>query len=398
MTWRYRPWVMVWPLAISQLISWGCIYYAFAVFIVPLETEFGWSKRAINFALTLALLVLAVATYPVARWLDHHGGRIPMTIAPLVAGLALFTLSQLDSYLAFIALWLVLGICMSALLYEPALAVISQVFGKHARSGITALTLVAGFSSTVYIPLSEYAVAELGWRDTYVLLAAMMVLLVFPLHLLFVPPRVVTDRRGVSRNPSDFKLSGLIRNPLFWGLTAWASTHAFVLVGLFFQLVPWLKSEGVETRVIVIAVATMGPMQVLGRLIAFVFARNLSLKFLGLFTTMAFPVAVSLLFYGGKTIVMLVSAMALFGMANGITTILRGAIPAEWFAAEHYAKVAGAIATPAITIGAVAPFVLAFVWETVGLNAMTVVTVIASVVSFLSFGFAACSTNRARSG
>ena len=176
----------------TQLISWGCIYYSFAIFITPLEIEFAWSKQSINLALTLALLVLAVTTYPLARYLDRKGGWVPMSAAAALAAVLLFALAQIDSYASFVALWILLGVCMSALLYEPAFVVVSQVFGSKARVGITAVTLVAGFSSTVFIPLTEYTVQSLGWRDTFRVLALIMVGIVLPLHLLFIPPTRVT--------------------------------------------------------------------------------------------------------------------------------------------------------------------------------------------------------------
>ena len=180
---------MVWPIALTQLISWGCIYYSFAIFIVPLEAHFGWSKPAINLALTLALLVLALSTYPLARYLDRHGGLVPMTAAAALAALLLFGLAQIESYAAFVGLWVALGVCMSALLYEPAFLVVSQVFKAKAREGITAVTLVAGFSSTVFIPLTEYVLQAFGWRTTYACLGVIMLLVVLPVHYVFIPPR-----------------------------------------------------------------------------------------------------------------------------------------------------------------------------------------------------------------
>ena len=310
-----------------------------------------------------------------------------MSVAAGVAAVLLLALSQINSYSAFVGLWVLLGICMSALLYEPAFVVVSQVFGSKARAGITALTLVAGFSSTVFIPLTEFVVQARGWRDTHILLAAIMAGIVLPLHLFFIPPKRI---KHTHHHDSDhhFRLARLMREPVYWGLAAWASLHAFMLVGLFFQLVPWLKSEGVAVSVIVIAIAVMGPMQVTGRLLVMLFGKNVSIAGIGVVTTMLFPCAVYALAYGAKTLLVLSVAIGFFGMANGITTILRGAIPAEWFVPEHYARVAGAIAVPAITLGALAPFAFAFVWEQWGISSMLLLAIGVSLASCASFVFA----------
>ena len=206
--------------------------------------------------------------------------------------------------------------------------------------------------------------------------------------------------RHLHKNPPAFHLRRLLHDPVYWGLTAWASLHAFMLVGLFFQLVPWLKSQSVTTETIVIAIAVMGPMQVAGRVLIMLFGKNTSVAVIGVITTVMFPIAIYLLWHGNKTLSVLSFSIGIFGVANGVTTILRGAIPAEWFAPEHYAKIAGAIAVPAITLGAVAPFALAYIWESFGAPAMLSLALAVSLISCASFIFAVyrnrVSSRRAR--
>ena len=48
-----RSWALVWALATAQLVSWGILYYGFSLFVVPMESELGWSRTALNGALSL---------------------------------------------------------------------------------------------------------------------------------------------------------------------------------------------------------------------------------------------------------------------------------------------------------------------------------------------------------
>jgi hypothetical protein len=41
---RHHPWVMVWTLAVAQVISWYRLYYAFSLFVVPMQETLGWSR------------------------------------------------------------------------------------------------------------------------------------------------------------------------------------------------------------------------------------------------------------------------------------------------------------------------------------------------------------------
>lgn len=378
---------MVWPLALAQLISWGCLYYSFALLVVPLEQDYGWSKEHLNLALTVALINLAVATYPMGKLLDRVGGRLPMSVAAAIAAGLLGLISYVESLPMFIFLWGALGFCMSALLYEPAFAVVNQLFKSEAKRGITAITLVAGFASTVFVPFTELAIASIGWRDTIRALASLMLFVVLPIHLVFIPsfgPRKIV--RATAHNA--FEIATLFRSPLFLAVCIWATSQSFVFVGLFFQLVPWLKDIGVNSVTIVSAIAVMGPMQVLGRLLVMVFGKNASLRRLGIFTTSIFPIVLAMLIFLPKNLLFLSIAIGLFGLANGITTILRGAIPNEWFDSEHYAKTAGAIAVPAIIVGALAPLILSLVWVNFDVSEMFLWCFIATLVCAAAFHFA----------
>ena len=51
--------VLVWGLALGQLIGWGTLYFAFALFMAPMEAELGWSRADLNGALTVGLLTPA---------------------------------------------------------------------------------------------------------------------------------------------------------------------------------------------------------------------------------------------------------------------------------------------------------------------------------------------------
>ena len=79
---------------------------------------------------------------------------------------------------AFYAGWVLAGFAMSAILYAPAFAAITGWAGTDVRRRIralTAVTLVAGLASTVFAPLTAWLLEALGWRATYLVMAALVV-------------------------------------------------------------------------------------------------------------------------------------------------------------------------------------------------------------------------------
>ncbi len=385
---RHDPWVMVWPLALAQIVSWGCVFYSFSLFVTPIETDLGWTRQQLNGALTLAFLAMAGSAYPVGRWVDRYGGRRIMVVGCIAAGCLLLAMSGVHEVVEFYVLWTCLGPCMACILYEPAFVVVTQVFGVDTKRGITALTLVAGFSSTIFFPLVEFLLNQIGWRDTYVILGLMLMLLSAPLHWLFLPSRTTSGAAHSHSREADteFSLIALCRRPLFWGIVVWSAGYSFMLSGVLFQLIPLLKSEGVTVAHVVFCMALFGPSQVAGRIAVMLIAHRISTAALGTLTVIAFPLATLVLLEAPHELAWLCLAIALFGAANGIATIVRGTAPAEWIGLADYGKVAAAITIPVLVSGALSPSILAWIWTHHGAVTMLQVIVLASLISAGGYG------------
>ncbi|PRC55664.1 MFS transporter, partial [Mycobacterium sp. ITM-2017-0098] len=77
------------------------------------------------------------------------------------------------NYFWFVAAWLAAGVAMSAVFYAPAFAALTRFFGTAAVRALTVLTLAAGLASTVFAPLTAALSAQMSWRQTYLVLAAL---------------------------------------------------------------------------------------------------------------------------------------------------------------------------------------------------------------------------------
>ena len=69
-------------LSLAQLISWGSVFYTFALLMAPLERELGLSRAQSSLAFSMALLMEGLMAYPVGRWIDRGHERVVMTAEP----------------------------------------------------------------------------------------------------------------------------------------------------------------------------------------------------------------------------------------------------------------------------------------------------------------------------
>jgi MFS family permease len=399
---RHAPWVMLWPLAVAQLVSWGTLYYSFPLFVGPMLDELGWPVAAANGALTVGLLVTGLVAYPVATVLDRRGGRRLMTLGSIGAGVLLLVWSRLSSLEAFYALWILLGACMGCVLIETIFAIVNQHFGADARRGITAVTLVTGFSGTVFVPLIGNLVPALGWRDALLVLALFNLCLCAPIHFVFAPPRATRAGAGHAASAgadgeADARtvMRARLRNPVFWGLVLWYTSYSLTASSIIFQFVPLLRFDGVPAADIFLAFALIGPVQVGARIVVITAARAASTARLGAVISLLSPIALLVLICAPPTLGWLCVFSALFGTGHGITTILRGVAPAEWLGRAHYARTMGAIASPMMFAMALAPLWTATVWTASGKPAVVWLVVLGgSLLGTLGYWIAVLARRR----
>jgi len=361
---------MIWALGWAQVVSWGTLYYGFPLFVLPMQQEFGWSLTLMNGALSAGLLVSGLCTYGVGAWIDRHGGRALMTAGSVGAALLLAVWSQVTSIALFYGIWLLLGVCLSAILYEPAFMVVGRHFGSDARRAITTMTLIAGFASTVGIPLIETLLANYPWRSVLLVLAALHLVICVPIHYWFVPPRgtPVAHATISAADEQDARvvMRRRLRDPVLWGMVLWFTAYSATAAGLVFQLVPSQKALGVPSATLLTAVALIGPSQVAGRIGMMWLGERADLRVLGALTTGLIPISILILILSPPTLPGLALFAVTFGMANGITTILRGVAPGEWLGREHLGRTMGLIGTPMLVMTALAPLVTAAVWSASG--------------------------------
>lgn len=357
------PWRFVSALSIAVTISYGTIFYAFALVIEPMERELGWSKSALTAAFSLALGSSALFSVPVGRLIDLGYGRTVMTGGSVLAALFLALWSQTDSYPAFLLTWFGLGIAMSAVLYEPAFAVLAGHLGLMTRRGITIMTLVAGFASTIFIPLTHLLIESLGWRGALLVLAALNLGLCAVLEALSIPQAVrPVEHLGTAQAAVPSNPRRVLSSASFWFFVVTSVLQGMISTGIPVHLIPMLVERGFSLDMAVAAYAVIGPAQVAARFLTGFGERALSMKGIGVVTMGLNLLAFALLpvVPAGSWLVM--AFVALYGASNGMMTIVRALLPPELFGREDYGAIQGMIAMPVRIAMAATPFAFGGLW------------------------------------
>lgn len=368
---------MIGALAITQTAGYGVLYYAYSVLIPPMSRDLGAGVAQLTGALTFAVLVSAVAAPLVGRLLDRRGGRGLMTLGSVLGALAVLAWSQVRTVTQLYLACGLLGVASSMVLYEAAFAVIVAWFDAERRArALLAVTVVAGFASSIFLPLTGFLVELYGWRQALVVLAAGYALTAVPLHGLALrgrpaPPHAA--RREI--------VAAALRERPFWLLAAAFLTQTGALGVMGVLLVTYLITLGHPPVFAAGVAGLLGVLSVTGRLVT----TGLQTRWpVATITAAMFALqglAAVLLPLTGRGVAGAVVSVVLFGLGFGVSTIARPALLADRYGTTAYGSLSGALALPITVAKAVAPLLAAGLAQVAGYP-----TVMGAVAAACTFG------------
>jgi predicted MFS family arabinose efflux permease len=358
---RTRARRIVAALAVTQTVGYGTLYYAFAVLLTPLAVDLRTTTTAVTGAFTTSVLVSAALAVPVGRWLDRRGGRALMTAGSLLGALLLVAWSQVDSLWQLYAVQAGLGAACAASLYEAAFAVIVAWHTPGTRANaLLALTVVAGFASTIFLPLTGRLVDQYGWRTALLVLAAVQGLVAVPLHALVV--RAVPGHRaapGAVPAPPPAALSAVLTDRVFWllavGFTANTAAVSIVTVHLVAALTSW----GHPATFAASTAGLFGVLSVTGRLATTGLQRRFRTSSVVAVIFAVQAVAVGALPFVGRDAIAAIAGVVGFGLGFGVASIAKPVLLAGRYDTRRYATIAGALVVPVTVAKAAAPLAAA---------------------------------------
>mgnify|MGYP003869595157 CR=1 FL=1 len=353
----------------SQTLAWASTYYLPAILAEPMARDLGLSTLSVFAALSVALLIAAVLGPLAGRLIDRFGGRPVLSLTSVIAATGLGLLAISSGPVSLCLAWIVIGVAMSAGLYEAAFATVVRLHGRDARSAITGIALIAGFASTVGWPLSGWLEHVWGWRGACATWAVLHLLIGLPIHLRLPAAPAQGGSSGPVAEAAHAPQAPPPRAGLITVLLAisfavtWFSSTAMAA-----HLPHLLQIVGLSAGTAIGAAALVGPSQVGARIFEFTLMRRLHPLLSARLASAAHPLGgVILLALGAPAVVLFAS---LHGAGNGILTIAKGTLPLVLFGPLGYGTRQGWLMVPARIAQALAPLVFGIALERYGTGAL----------------------------
>jgi MFS family permease len=371
-------------LCLTEITSWGILYYALPVLAPAISGTTGWTLTMVTGAFSAALVTAAVVGIAVGRGIDRFGPRSPMTAGSLLAVPGLAAVATAATYPLFLLAWIVTGAAISALLYPPAFVALTHWGGVDRVRALTALTLVAGLASTVFAPVTAVLEDRFGWRVAYLVLAGVLAVVTVPAHWFGLrAPWVPDDRRHVSDVGGVPRATWRTR-PFLVLLVAMCAT-AVCVYAVVINLVPLLMERGLSIYEAAVALGLGGVGQVCGRLGYGWFSRRTTpgTRSVVVFTAVVVTTGLMALLPGPLLLLLLLSMLV--GAARGVFTLIQATAVSDRWGTAGFGRLNGVMLAPVMLASALAPWLGSLLAEVTGSHsgAFLVLTCFAALAAVL---------------
>jgi len=337
----------IWAIAIAETIVWAGLFYIFPANLINWADHFNWGIAQISIALTCSLITSAISGIVSGIIIDRGYSKLLMVTSSFVGALLLLSINSITDLWQFYMIWILIGIMFSGCLYEPCFAFITRSYGQQSKQVIIMVTLVAGFAGTISFPITNLLTSIFNWQTSLLFFSMAIIFIASPLFLYGTS----ISTNNIRNTANDTKLSEIIltllKSPFFWGLSLtlfFISTNHGMLIS---QILPLLKTKGLESNTTVLYASLIGPSQVFGRMTLFAIESYANKKIpavVACFTAMVLLIiAVTILKISMGSMIMTGLFIFLQGGAYGIMNIVKPTIISELLGKSNYGLTASLV-------------------------------------------------------
>ncbi|THK38548.1 MFS transporter [Ensifer sp. MPMI2T] len=354
-------------LSATQIIAWGAMFMAVSVTAAEMAGDLGLNPSSIYLGPTVMLVAMALCSPPLATFYARHGARQVLALGSLFAAPGLWLLAGAEGAFSYFAAWAVLGMAGAATLTTSAHVFLNEVAGEGARRAIGAQMLAMALAPSLAWPATVYLEGLFGWRGTFVLYGAVMLLVCAPLHFFALPKTVAHASASKSRTPEVSTRQQIGRNRLVAALiTTAVALNGFVTWGFQLVVIDLFRSFAVPDYLAVGFGSAIGFIQLSARLFDFLGGNRWDGLTTGLVAAAIMPLALLALIFGNGAEWSIILFLVLYGLSSGAMSVSRATMPLVFFTSGQYASLMARLGLPLNLAFAAAPPFFSFILGAAG--------------------------------
>jgi predicted MFS family arabinose efflux permease len=371
-------------LGFTQIVGWGTTFLMPSVLGRHIQDDLGMPTELVYAGITVLFAVGAFLAPRIGRRIDRTGPRLLMTAGSIVYALSLLATALSQGPVVYLLSWAGMGVASTLALSVPSSIAMAQIAGARARQGISMLTIIGGFASTAFWPLSSALDVWVGWRGTVMIYAAVHLLACAPIHYFLLPKEAPVLPQGPGSGATGGGVPAEIRAQVYRLLSISLCFGAFVFTGMIVYMIEVLRALGHPAASAVFLGSMVGPAQVGIRAFELLFGHRYSIMSSAILGSVLLPLCLIGALAGGGNFTIAFACMIAYGMSNGLKAVQRSTLPLALFGRGQFGTYMGRLALPQGIVSAAAPVVLATVLDHFGAAGVLWLNLVLGTISLVT--------------
>ncbi|MFQ5381488.1 MAG: MFS transporter [Dehalococcoidia bacterium] len=351
----YYGWWLLATSVVAMAFGSGVSFWAFGLYVKPLEAEFGWSRAQVSLGFSVALLVSGVVGPAVGWWIDSRGARSAVLIGAVLTALTYVLLATTSTLWQWYLFQSINAVFRQMMFFIPFQSLVSKWFDR--KRGVALSVLATGFSlgGFVVVPIMSLVISRVGWAGSFVFSGVATAVVFLPIGLFVLkdsPADVGAQADGEPapaedepppEPPAGIPLGAAIRTPLFWVLAAGLSLFFYGMFGWLVHQIPFYESVGISRSSASLLVSAAAGLGIITRLSFGMLADRVprfEVLAIGLGAFLATSMAV-LLVYSGPAGIALFLVLWVVGAGGG--PMMEALLLTRAFGVAYFATILGAV-------------------------------------------------------
>lgn len=379
----FYGWVIVGVMAASGAVSMAMGSLNFGLFIKPMGDQLGIGRAAFGWAQTARQGAGALSSPIIGPLLDRFGSRVMLPVSALATGAAMIGLANMSVSWHLIVLFAVMGF---AGMSGPGALVTSvpvlKWFVRDRGRALSFMSLGIPIGALLFVPLTQILIDAVGWRNAWVILAALGVAVIVPLSAVFVrrqpedmgqlpdgaTPLTDADGETPSNAPVDevsWATRDALRSPTLWRLVVAFCVVQLATGTVALHRIPDFMDRGLDARLVSYATAFDAVCAGAATFAFGMLVGRVPVRFLGGLGFSMLAAASVLTIYADNVPIMALS-MAIFGLGIGGMMFLNNFIWADYFGRENVGAIRGLVNPINLAVGGLGAPVAGYIYDFTG--------------------------------
>ncbi|MFC1803702.1 MFS transporter [Thermoproteota archaeon] len=401
-------WKTVIAGAIIACWGYGSWYYGMGALLLPLTTEFGWTRTQITLAFSMRSIEGGLEGPLGGMAIDKWGERKITIISTIIACVGLITVLYVKTIWQFVIVWgFIVSLGFNLGLYDTVNSAVAKWFHKERSRAIGIVTIGGGLGAPVIVPIMTWIIENYSWRTALLFIVATTFLICIPLAWFWMkdnPPEAygmlpdgdhLKKKKNEEKCETEIKLNygydftpqEALRNKSFWMMLIAFMLNGGTLAMITIHQMAYHQSMGIDALATAGILGMMATISLGGRFFTATMGDKLTERQYIILGYILRTIGLIIFIYA-RTIPLIMVFALVYGVGYGITIPAQISLRANYFGRKAYATITG-YTTFFISITNVAyPTFAAWIYDTTGsyIQAFWIVTALqAFAVVFMFF-------------